>query len=256
MGKNKKADLLSSSGSFILTVLLILAIRWILFEPYVIPSGSMIPSLLINDHVLVDKSAYGLRVPFTSEWLMHWARPERGQVVVFRSVEDPGYFMIKRVIGLPGDKIEILSDGQLRINDELVAREKLLKEEFLSEGANDYRLEARDVHTRLEGKAFFRETLGKYQYRVMWDKSRSQAAGEQSNEETYIVPQGSLFMMGDNRDNSRDSRYWGALPLENLLGEAQFVWLSCYSMIPNVPFICDPTEIRWSRFFHKIIREH
>src|ERR1700733_4635559 len=97
-----KAKFGEGFGSFSMAVLAILAFRWALFEPYVIPSGSMIPTLLIHDHILVNKAAYGLRLPFSDSWLFRDSDPKRGDIVVFRSVDDAGYFMIKRVVGLPG----------------------------------------------------------------------------------------------------------------------------------------------------------
>src|SRR5687768_52182 len=105
MAAKKKAKFGEGLGSFTLAVLAILAFRWLLFEPYVIPSGSMIPTLLVHDHILVNKLAYGVRVPFTSKWLIKTADPKRGDIVVFRAVDDQGYFMIKRVVGVPGDTI-------------------------------------------------------------------------------------------------------------------------------------------------------
>ncbi|NJM10246.1 MAG: signal peptidase I [Bdellovibrionaceae bacterium] len=111
----KKAKFGEGLGSFLLAVTAILAFRWMLFEPYVIPSGSMIPTLLIHDHILVSKFSYGVRIPFTKKWLFKSSDPKRGDIVVFRSVEDNGYFMIKRVVGLPGDKIEVDSEGYLKL---------------------------------------------------------------------------------------------------------------------------------------------
>src|ERR1700722_11269256 len=93
-----------SAFSFVGAILAILAFRWLLFEPFVIPSGSMIPTLLVHDHILVSKSAYGVRIPFSKTWILDFGNPKRGDVVVFKSTEG-SYFMIKRVIGIPGDKI-------------------------------------------------------------------------------------------------------------------------------------------------------
>src|ERR1700729_3545582 len=116
--KKGKAKFGEGLGSFLLAVAAILAFRWALFEPYVIPSGSMIPTLLIHDHILVSKFAYGLRIPFTKVWMFRGEEPKRGDIVVFRSVEDSGYFMIKRVVGLPGDQVEIEPEGYVKINGE------------------------------------------------------------------------------------------------------------------------------------------
>src|SRR4030095_11152058 len=108
----KKKDTFGEGlGSFLLAVLAILAFRWLLFEPYVIPSGSMIPTLLIHDHILVNKLAYAIRVPFQDTTLVKISEHKSGDIVVFRSVEDNGYFMIKRVVGLPGDTLEVDPEG-------------------------------------------------------------------------------------------------------------------------------------------------
>src|ERR1700733_10665233 len=111
----KPAKVGNSFFSFAGAILAILAFRWLLFEPFVIPSGSMIPTLLIHDHILVSKSAFGVRLPFTKWWVLDFGNPKRGDIVVFKSVEG-NYFMIKRVIGVPGDKIEMQEDGMVKVN--------------------------------------------------------------------------------------------------------------------------------------------
>lgn len=194
--------LLNGVFRFLFAILALLAVRWALFEPYVIPSGSMIPTLLIHDHIMVNKLAYGIRLPFTSQWLMHFASPQRGEVVIFRSVEDDNFFMVKRVVGLAGDHMVFTEDGQLMVN----------------------------------GKP---------------DPGPKSSWGMTPGEE-WTVPAGHIFVMGDNRDNSRDSRSWGPLPLSHLLGRAMFVWLSCEETLPEAPYLCDPSTLRWARFFHRI----
>lgn len=244
--KNQKTGFLSSFSSFAMAVLAILALRWLLFEPYVIPSGSMIPSLLIHDHILVNKLAYGVRFPFTKNWIMKFDDPERGDIVVFRAVNDGGYFMVKRVVGLPGDEIEISSDGQLTINGQLVSRQELENHTSPEVQAPYYHVRPIDLGAPYESLRFFEEKNGDKSYRIM------QVLGGLRTDRVMQVPEDHIFMMGDNRDNSSDSRVWGPLPVDHVLGRAMFVWLSCDETLPFAPFLCNPLEIRWSRFFHQV----
>jgi signal peptidase I len=231
--------------SFFGSIIFIMAMRWAFLEPYVIPSGSMIPSLMVNDHILVNKFSFGLRIPFTSRWLFRFSLPRRGDVIVFRSQDDPGVFLVKRVIGLPGDDILIRTNGQILINGEEVRRRQLDPEEtreVLTGLSEDFQgisgEEAYDV---------FEENFDDKVVFVLQDASRELEA-----EVYYDVPEGSLFMMGDNRDHSSDSRSFGAVNLESLLGRASLVWLSCEDVLPETNRICDPKSIRKGRFFKRI----
>lgn len=241
----KKAKFGESFGSFTLAVLAILAFRWVLFEPYVIPSGSMIPTLLIHDHILVSKSAYGVRLPFTKDWLFRGGDPKRGDIVVFRSKEDSGYFLIKRVVGLPGDKIDVDSEGFLTINGEKLPVTALSPNEDPASQAPYYRVKPIDIDGPYSNYDFYDEDLKGLHHRIMLIKGAVRMFNGPAT-----VPPDEYFCMGDNRDNSKDSRWWGSLPRENLLGKALFVWLSCEETLPYVPFLCNPLTIRWNRFFH------
>lgn len=236
--KSQKASPLKSIGTFALAIITILAFRWAGYEPYVIPSGSMLPTLMVNDHILVNKSAFGLRWPFTRSWIIPPTVPQRGEIVVFRSVEKDDLFMIKRVVGLPGDKIQFTDKGELLVNGEVV--ETVTPEEKINWSQDDIGDNPAEYN-------FFTEKLGPVHHWVMYDKN-----GFRFSESPHVVPEGKLFMMGDNRDRSRDSRFWGDLPIENLLGRAMFVWLSCSKTVSSINIICDPRYIRWQRFFHKI----
>ena len=240
----KKAKFGEGLGSFLLAVTAILAFRWLLFEPYVIPSGSMIPTLLVHDHILVNKLAYGVRVPFTKSWLFKSGDPQRGDIVVFRSVEDNGYFMIKRVVGVPGDTIEVDQGGFLKVNGTKVESKPL---SVSSEpGSHDpyYHVKESDIGGSYGEFDFYEENLDGVKHRILLTKGVPRFF-----DRPVKVAENEFFCMGDNRDNSKDSRYWGALPRENLLGKALFVWLSCDETLPFLPFLCNPLELRWGRFF-------
>jgi len=243
MAKKKKFG--EGLGSFLLAVAAILAFRWALYEPYVIPSGSMIPTLLIHDHILVSKFAYGLRIPFTKTWLFRNSDPKRGDIVVFRSVEDAGYFMIKRVVGTAGDKIEVEPDGYVKLNGERLETKHLDFTADPKSQAPYYAVNQGDVGGDFGDFEFYEENLKGVMHRAMLTKGAPRFF-----DKPYSVPEDHYFCMGDNRDNSKDSRYWGSLPRENLLGKALFVWLSCEDTLPFLPFLCNPAKIRWGRFFH------
>ena len=243
----KKAKLGEGLGSFLLAVTAILAFRWLLFEPYVIPSGSMIPTLLIHDHILVSKSSYGVRVPFTRTWLFRNQEPQRGDIVVFRSV-DEGIFMIKRVVGLPGDKIEMGVDGLVSVNGQRLPTLPLTNVSSAPESQQPYySVSEQDLGGDYSAFDFFEEDLGNKKHRMILVKGHLRSYANE-----FTVGPDEYFCMGDNRDNSRDSRYWGALPRDHLIGKALFVWLSCEEMLPFLPFLCNPAKLRWGRFFHSL----
>ena len=241
--KKLSLELAKGMGSFWGIVFLILSIRWLFIEPFVIPSGSMIPGLLVHDHIVVNKFEYGIRYPFTSRFLWQKKIPKRGDVVVFRSVEDRR-FMIKRVIGLPGDEVFLDEEGQVWINDEQLPRSLIKNPET---GGKFYALSERSLMARYEDYNFFREITPRHEYRVIYRK-----ADFRLDSQIYKIPEGHVFVMGDNRDNSRDSRYFGVLPLSRVMGRAFGIWLSCEETLPVVSFLCNPLELRWKRFFKKI----
>jgi len=193
-----RQTLVEYSRSFFPVLLIVLVIRSFVFEPFRIPSGSMMPTLLQGDFIFVKKFSYGLRLPVTETKILETGSPERGDVVVFRLPQDPSINYIKRVVGLPGDTI-VYDDHRLTINGELIELER-------SPDATP----AEPVYIEyLDGRKH--EILITNAYSV--------------KDDVYTVPEGHYFVMGDNRDNSKDSRFIEAIPDSHLVGDAVRVWM-------------------------------
>ena len=241
-------------GSFAVAILIALTIRWALLEAYVIPSGSMLPSLLIRDHIFVNKISYGVRVPFTGQWILKFSEPKRGDVIVFRYPEDPSIFYIKRVVGVGGDSVRY-ENGNLYVNNQVVEKHLPLKykEDFSWLRDSDFR----EGVGSLSYYAHWEEHLNDKEdvkYSILLKKNRDTFFLNQSFG-PYYVPKDTYFVLGDNRDNSQDSRFWKTtnyVPKDLLIGKAFIVWLSCEKTLPVLNFLCDPRYLRWGRFFHRI----
>jgi signal peptidase I len=204
--------------SFFPILLLVLLLRSFLFEPFRIPSGSMMPTLLEGDFIFVNKFAYGLRLPVLNSKFVEIGEPKRGDVVVFRLPSDPSVNYIKRVVGLPGDVVDYdQGSKRLTINGMQVPVELL----------GDYES---DPQYRLG-----RESLDGVEHSVLVMPGRLSLGG------IYMVPEGHYFVMGDNRDNSRDSRFEGVefIPEERLVGRAVRIWMNWRSPSQGGP--------QWSR---------
>ncbi len=191
--------------SFFPILLVVLIVRSFLFEPFRIPSSSMMPTLLVGDFIFVNKYAYGLRLPVTNTKIYPIGDPARGDVVVFKLPSNPSTNYIKRLVGLPGDTIRY-EKKRLYINDVLVSRE--IDGEYTGGGQPDS-LRATEI-------------LGSHEHDILLMKNR------RSREGTYVVPPGHYFMMGDNRDNSKDSRYQGVglIPDTFIVGKAVRIWMN------------------------------
>ena len=203
-------------------IIAVFLLRSFLFEPFKIPSGSMIPTLLVGDLILVNKFHYGLRLPVINTKITEGTPPQRGDVMVFRYPPKPSMDYIKRVVGLPGDTVAYLNK-RLTINGQVIATEAI--PEFFDEDMMRYFPQ-------------YEEQLGDKKHRLLNDPERpafvpgaEDFAGKASCSYTVEgvtckVPAGHYFMMGDNRDNSLDSRYWGFVPDKNIVGKAFFVWMN------------------------------
>lgn len=204
-----------SAEQIIVAVLVALLLRSFVLEAFKIPSGSMIPTLAIGDQIFVNKWVYGLRVPFTSIRLIDFAPPKNGDVVVFIFPNEPHDDFIKRVIGVPGDTVE-LRRGIVYVNGKEVTRDANGPVDVWDRETNS------SLWTQQHSDAFT-EHLGDKTYTVLEDPMMPSRS---DNFALTEVPPGKLFVMGDNRDHSYDSRAWGMVPMQNVLGRAMFVWWS------------------------------
>lgn len=209
-------------------IVVVFLMRSFLFEPFKIPSGSMVPTLMVGDLILVNKFHYGIRLPVINKKIMANHEPKRGDVMVFRYPVNTSLDYIKRVVGLPGDEISYLNK-KLRINGQPV--EQMPLAEFYDEDQLRYSLQ-------------YSENLMGHAHRLLNDKERPPYIPAQAIEEFPFkdncrysgegvvckVPPGHYFMMGDNRDNSQDSRFWGFVPDENIVGKAFVVWMNFGSL--------------------------
>jgi len=221
------------SKSFFPVILAVFLLRSFLVEPFKIPSGSMIPTLHVGDFILVNKFTYGIRLPIISQKIVELNNPQRGDVMVFHYPENPSIDYIKRVVGLPGDVV-IYRDKELLING--------VKQEQKSEGDYTY-IENVKINDKDDVKMVitkrFSENLGDHAHAILQNTEapvfhtgsiaefpfRDQCSFS-INEIRCTVPAGQYFTLGDNRDNSKDSRYWGFVPDKMIVGKAFFVWMN------------------------------
>ena len=203
-------------------IAIVFVLRSFLFEPFKIPSGSMIPTLWVGDLILVNKFTYGVRLPVINTKITEGNKPQRGDVMVFRYPPQPTLDYIKRVVGLPGDEVAYINK-RLTINGQAVATEAV--PDFFEEDAMRYFKQYQEqlgthTHRLLNNPDVpaFVQGASNFSYR---DNCRYSVEGV-----VCKVPEGHYFMMGDNRDNSLDSRYWGFVPDANIVGRAFFVWMN------------------------------
>ena len=203
-----KPAIVEYARSFFPVFLAVFVIRSFVVEPFRIPSGSMMPTLLIGDFIAVNKFSYGIRLPVTNRKLLDLGRPERGDVVVFRYPVDGETVFIKRMVGLPGDRIRYAADKRLYVNG--VEVERGAPEIFEGSGSGSH----------MTGSRRRLEVLGEHTHAILYRPGQPTVEGE------WQVPDGQYFVLGDNRDKSHDSRFWGFVPEENLIGPASIVWMN------------------------------
>jgi signal peptidase I len=220
----KQPTWIEYSGSFFPVIALVFFLRSFLYEPFKIPSSSMVPTLVTGDLILVNKYTYGIRLPIINRKIVELNNPERGDVMVFKYPKDPALDYIKRVVGVPGDRIEY-RDKRLMINGQPAVYQALpdyLDEEHLSY-SKQFREVIEDVSHRILNDE--RALAPAYAQRIEPFPHYEQCSYNHDSMRC-TVPAGHYFVMGDNRDNSLDSRYWGFVPDENIVGKAFFVWMN------------------------------
>lgn len=212
--------LIDYAHSFFPVLLIVFLLRSFLFEPFRIPTGSLIPSLLIGDFILLNKFDYGIRLPVIQKKILNINEPKRGDIMVLHWPPNPSYYFIKRVIGLPGDKVSY-------INKELTINGQKIPQTFVRNTEQD------------EGEGTLSSVVEKQENLFGVKHDIDIYPGKASRDYIdVVVPEGMYFVMGDNRDVSADSRYWGFVPEENIVGKAVLVWMSWDSA---------KNAIRWNR---------
>lgn len=257
LGFAKKSSGREYAESIAIAILIALVLRAFVVEAFKIPTGSMIPTLEVGDHIFVNKFTYGLRVPFSNMWFAEWGEPERGDVIVFRFPLDISKDYIKRVVALPGDRIRV-RDKEVFINGERLERSAPVAHRYVDEGEDSsdlFGLFGQDRGGGVRNALSFTEASagGEQRYTVLYDAAPEYSrrtfpggdglpgldctAPRPAQPGECTVREGWVFVMGDNRDNSSDGRVWGGVPREYIKGKAMFIW---WSRGPH-------TGVRWGR---------
>lgn len=216
---------IENARSFFPVLLIVLLIRSFIVQPYKVPTGSLEPTILPGDFIVVNQFTYGLRLPVLNKKIMQIGEPKTGDIALFRYPANPSINFVKRIIGLPGDHI-IYKNKQLTINGKVIDQEYLgmdLDQEY-------------SIPFPVTVK---QENLNQVKHKIFINDQ----ATSDNHDVDLVVPQGNYFVMGDNRDNSNDSRYWGFVPEENLIGKGVFIWFSWDSQHKT---------IRWNRIGNKL----
>lgn len=231
--ETKPSHLIEYSRAFFPILLVVFLLRSFLFEPFRIPSGSLEPTLLMGDFILANKYDYGLRLPVIRHKLLNLGLPQRGDIIVFRWPPNPHYYFIKRVIGVPGDRIDYVNKV-LVINGQQVLQTSLPTVPV----EKNVPRESGEMMQVIEKQ----EDLFGVKHNIYQEPSKMGY-----NFQNINVPDGMYMVMGDNRDDSADSRYWGFVPEENIVGKAVLIWMSWDSFAPY-----GLKKIRWDRIGRRI----
>jgi len=251
--KKKKSHFREYFEAFLTALLIAFFLRAFVVEAFKIPSKSMVPTLMVGDHIFVNKFIYGIRLPFTKKWVRHFKSPQRGEVIVFIYPRNESLDFIKRVVGLPGDTIKVKGD-ELFVNGEKVPTTPLTPVginprnprilDFTKAGEGAEKPFELPFFREWKDFDFFIENLGIASHLVQEERD---ARGDEIER---VVPPDHLFVMGDNRDNSSDSREWGFVPMDNVKGRAMFIWLSP-DLRPGLPIFKSLVvffkDMRWER---------
>ncbi len=222
----KPSALIEFANAVFPIFLIVFILRSFLFEPFRIPTGSLEPTLLMGDFILANKYAYGIRLPVIHQKIVDINNPKRGDIIVFHWPPDPSYYFIKRVIGLPGDHIDYV-DKVLTING------KQMSQIVTADGAK-FALQENGLRINVVQKE---ENLVDLKHQIYQEPAK---VGY--NFQNIVVPEGMYLVMGDNRDDSADSRYWGFVPDENIVGKAEIIWMS-WNPFADLGW----QKIRWQR---------
>jgi signal peptidase I len=233
----RKSTVREYSESIGVAVAIALLLRAFVVEAFQIPSGSMIPTLEVGDHIFVSKFAYGLTIPFTNTKIIQLAQPKRGDIIVFKYPLDQSTDYIKRVVGLPGDVIEMRQE-ELYVNGRIVPRERVPRPYHYSDASHA----GMEDH---EGELWL-ENLDGHKHELIQEPVRGPRDFERK-----VIPANNVFVMGDNRDNSSDSRVWGTVDRDLIKGKALIVWWSRASADGMSPLDW-LKSIRWNRFFQVV----
>ncbi|WOT04337.1 signal peptidase I [Shewanella youngdeokensis] len=223
----RESAFVETSKSIFPVIAFVLILRSFIYEPFQIPSGSMMPTLLVGDFILVEKFSYGIKDPVWRTTLKETGKAERGDVAVFKYPKNPQIDYIKRIVGLPGDRI-VYRNKQLFIQPACAEGQSPCPELKLIDNAQVNRGEFSQDGTPL---LRFKEQIGEVTHDLLINPSRPDMINYYYRQDNvplteFIVPEGQYFAMGDNRDNSTDSRYWGFVPEQNLVGKAVAIWIS------------------------------